>query len=87
MQCNSNQALVPACPPLMYVYLVLHGNEVMYVTIESVNIDITTIQKVLFLLFICLCLAVWLCLKMVSENIVLVRLLEIGANDLTVLYV
>ena len=31
-----------------------------------------------------LCLAVWLCLKMGSENMVLVRLLQIGAKDLTV---
>ena len=30
------------------------------------------------------CLAVWLCLKMGFENMVLVRLLQIGANDLTV---
>ena len=36
------------------------------------------------LLFICLCLDVWLCLKMGSENMVLVRLLQRGANDLTV---
>ena len=33
-----------------------------------------------------LCLGVWLCLKMGSENMVLVRLLQIGAKDLTVLY-
>ena len=36
------------------------------------------------MLFICLCLAVWLCLKMSYENSVLVRLLQIGATDLTV---
>ena len=36
------------------------------------------------LLFICLCLDFWLCLKMGSENIVLVRLLQRGAKDLTV---
>ena len=35
------------------------------------------------LLFNCLCLAVWLCLKMGYENRVLVRLLQIGATDLT----
>ena len=29
-------------------------------------------------------MAVWLCLKMGSENMVLVRLLQIGAKDLTV---
>ena len=34
--------------------------------------------------FICLCLAVWLCLKMGYENMVFVRLLQIGATDLTV---
>ena len=34
--------------------------------------------------FICLCLAVWLCLKMGNENMVSVRLLQIGATDLTV---
>ena len=33
---------------------------------------------------ICLCLAVWLCLQMGSENMVLVGLLQIGAKDLTV---
>ena len=37
------------------------------------------------LLFICLCLAVWLCLKMGYEKRVLVRLLQIAATDLTVL--
>ena len=34
------------------------------------------------LICICLCLAVWLCLKMGSEKMVLMRLLQIGANDL-----
>ena len=33
---------------------------------------------------ICLCLAVSLCLKMDSKSMVLVWLLQIGANDLTV---
>ena len=37
-------------------------------------------------LFICLSLAVWLCLKKCSENRVLVVLLQIGATDLTVAY-
>ena len=36
------------------------------------------------LLLIFLYLAVWLCLKMSSKNMVLVRLLHIGAMDLTV---
>ena len=36
------------------------------------------------LLIICLCLDVWLCLKMGSENLVLVKLLQRGAKDLTV---
>ena len=36
------------------------------------------------LLFICICLAVWLCLKMGSENMMLVRLLQTWANNLTV---
>ena len=36
---------------------------------------------------ICLCLAVWLCLKMGSKNMVLVWLLQIGAKDLTVGYI
>ena len=36
------------------------------------------------LLFIFLCLDVWLCLKMAPENMVLVRLLQRGAKDLTV---
>ena len=35
--------------------------------------------------FICLCLAVWLCLKMGDENLVPVMLLQIGATDLTVI--
>ena len=35
-------------------------------------------------LFICLSLAVWLCLKKCSENKVLAVLLQIGAKDLTV---
>ena len=34
--------------------------------------------------FICLCLAMWLCLKMCYEKIVPVRLLKIGATDITV---
>ena len=34
--------------------------------------------------FICLCLAVWLCLKTGSENLMMVKLLQIGAMDLTV---
>ena len=34
--------------------------------------------------YILLCLAVWLWLKMGSVNMVLVRLLQIGAKDLTV---
>ena len=37
------------------------------------------------LLCVCLCLTVWLCLKMCSENMVLMRLLQIGAKDLTVI--
>ena len=36
-------------------------------------------------LFNFLCLTMWLCLTMGSENMVLVRLLKIGAKDLTVL--
>ena len=36
------------------------------------------------LLFIFFCLAGWLCLKMCSENRVLVRLQQIGAKDFTV---
>ena len=36
------------------------------------------------MLFICLCLAVWLCLKTGCENRVLARMLKIGATDLTV---
>ena len=36
------------------------------------------------LLFICLCLAVWLFLKIGYENMVLARLLQIGATDLRV---
>ena len=36
--------------------------------------------------YICVCLSVWLCVKMGSENMVLVRLLQIRAKDLTVCY-
>ena len=36
------------------------------------------------MLIICLCLDVWLCLKMGSENMVLVKLLQRGAKDLVV---
>ena len=36
------------------------------------------------LLCIFLCLTVWICLKMGSDNMVLMRLLQIGAKDLTV---
>ena len=39
-----------------------------------------------FFLFICLSLAVWLCLKKCSENRMLVVLLQIGAKNLTVHY-
>ena len=60
----------------------LHGNEVLYVTKESVNIDLE-IRHNMYCNF-GLCLAVWLCLKVGSENIMLVRLLKIGAKDLTV---
>ena len=37
-----------------------------------------------FLLYIYICLAVWLCIKIGSQNMVLIRLLQIGAKDLTV---
>ena len=36
------------------------------------------------MLCVCLCLAVWLCINMSSGNMVLMRLLQIGAKDLTV---
>ena len=36
------------------------------------------------LLYVCLCLAVWLCIKMSSGSMVLMMLLQIGAKDLTV---
>jgi hypothetical protein len=39
-------------------------------------------DKILFAFYLP-CLAVWLCLKMSSENMVLVRLLQIGARELT----
>ena len=38
-------------------------------------------------LFIRLCLAVWVCIKKGSENMVLVMLLQIGAKDFTVMAV
>ena len=66
------------------MYLELHGNKVLSVTTESVNLDLEMRQNKL-LLFFFLCLAGWLCLKMGSENMVLMRLLEIGAKDLTVI--
>ena len=52
-----------------------------YVTTESVNLDLAMERNILWC--ICLCLVVWLCLKMGSENMVLKRLLQIGAKDLT----
>ena len=66
----------------MSVYLALNGNAVLSVTAESITFDLEMRQKPLVL--ICLCLAVWLCLKMGSKNMVLVWLLQIGAKDLTV---
>ena len=42
---------------------------------------------VCYLLFICLYLALWVCLKWDSEHLVLVMLLKIGASDFTVMYV
>ena len=42
------------------------------------------IRTRLSLYFLCLCLALWLCVKISSENRVLVVLLQIGAKDLTV---
>ena len=58
---------------------------VLFVTTESVNLDLAMRQNILCHLFASawLC-AVWLCLKMGSENMVLVRLLQIGAKNLTV---
>ena len=38
------------------------------------------------MLFIFLCLAVWVCLKLGSENMGLVMLLQIGAKDFTMFY-
>ena len=67
---------IQQCAP---VYLALHGIEVLSVTTKSVTLDLEMRQDIL-----CHLLAVWLCLKMGSENRVLVRLLQIGANDLTV---
>ena len=37
-----------------------------------------------YLTYICLCLVVWLCIKTVSGNMVLTRLLQIGTKYLTV---
>ena len=54
----------------------------MYVTPEAVNLYLE-IQHNSFFLFISLCLAVWVCLKQGSENMVLLLLLQIGAKDLT----
>ena len=58
---------------ITFVYLALHGNEVLSVSTKSVNLDLEGRQNILC--HICLCLAVWLCLKMGSGNMVLVRLL------------
>ena len=42
------------------------------------------IRTIYLFYFLCLCLALWLCIKMSSENMVLVVLLHIGANGLAV---
>ena len=76
---RSDQALIPAWPPLTSVYLALRGNEVLSVTTESVKNE-----KEYSMPFICLFLDVRLCLKMGAENMVMVKLLQIGAKDLTV---
>ena len=59
------------------------GNKVVSVTTESANLDLQIRQNIPSYIF-SPCLAVWLCLKMGYENTVLVRLLQIGAMDLTV---
>ena len=82
-QSSSYHAQKSAFPPGTSVFLALHGNEVVSVTPESVNLDQQMRQNIpCYLIFICL--AVWLCLKMGFENTVLERLLQIGAMDLTV---
>ena len=43
-------------------------------------------SNLIAVLFISLCLTMWVCLKQGSENMVLVVLLRIGAKDLTVLH-
>ena len=55
----------------------------MHIVPGAVNLYLVFRQDNLFL-FICLYLAVWLCLKKCSENSVLLVLLQIGATDLTV---
>ena len=39
-QSSSGKAKIPACPQLTFVNLALHGNEVLSVTTESVNLDL-----------------------------------------------
>ena len=60
--------------------LALHGNKVMSVTPEAVNLYLK-IQRNNISFFIGICLAVWVCVKQGPENMVL---LQIGAEDLTV---
>ena len=68
---------------MTFVLLGLHGNAVMSDTSEAVSKYLEIKQDNIFM-FICLCLAVWVCLKKGSENLVLVGLLQIGANNFTV---
>ena len=78
-----DQAYLSVWPPLNLVYQALHGNAVISVSPETVNLYLEIKQNNLSSFFI-LCLAVWVGLKQGSKNMVLVVLLQIRAKDLTV---
>ena len=85
-QSRLDQALVPACRPLPFLYLALYGNKGLSVTTDSVILDLEMGQKSLCYVFASAWPAVWLCLKIGSGKMVLMRLLQIGAKYLRVLY-
>ena len=60
------------------VYLALHGNAVMFVTPEAVNLYLESGHEIFLLYWL------WVCLKHGSENMVVVVLLQIGGKVLTV---
>ena len=68
-------------------FFILHAGDKESLTDADSSIDIFVsagVKKEVDSIFLFLCLAVWLCLKMGSQNMMLMRLLQIGAKELTV---